>query len=113
MINDRPAAMYAVSSGQLSVIVPFATSGIWAKIQVNNNGKLSNVVTLFRRFCSPGVFTSSAAGDGNSAVLHADYSVVNAAHPAKQGEYIAIYATGLGVVSPAVAAMAHPARRYL
>ncbi len=102
MINNRPAPVYAVSAGQISAVVPYATSGDWATIQVINNGKPSNTVTLFNRDCSPGVFTLSSGGDGNGAVLHADYQVVNAANPAKQGEVILIFATGLGVVSPAV-----------
>ena len=102
MINDRPAPIYAVSSGQVSAIVPYATSGDWAKIQVINNGVASNAVTMYNRECSPGVFTLSAAGDGTGAVLHANYQVVNAANPAKQGEVVLIYATGLGAVSPTV-----------
>jgi uncharacterized protein (TIGR03437 family) len=102
MINDRPAPVYAVSPGQLSAIVPYATSGTYAKIQVINNGKTSNPVTMYNRSCSPAVFTLSAGGDGYGAVLHANYQVANAANPAKLGEVVLIYATGLGAVNPTV-----------
>jgi uncharacterized protein (TIGR03437 family) len=35
-------------------------------------------------------------------VLHLDYSIVTAANPAKRGEIVSIYLTGLGAVTPMV-----------
>jgi len=43
-----------------------------------------------------------SAGIGPGAILHADYTLVNAAKPAKVGETILIFLTGLGPVTPAV-----------
>ena len=102
LINDRPSAVYAVSATQVSAIVPYATSGSYAKIQVINNGKASNIVTLYLRDCSPGVFAIPATGSGAGAILHANYQLVTSANPAKQGEVILIYLTGLGLVKPSV-----------
>jgi uncharacterized protein (TIGR03437 family) len=45
--------------------------------------------------------TSNGLGDG--AILHSDFSVVNSSSPAKQGEVVQIYLTGLGDVNPPVA----------
>jgi uncharacterized protein (TIGR03437 family) len=41
-------------------------------------------------------------GLGDGATLHANYSVVNAANPAKAGEIVQVFLAGLGAVSPSV-----------
>jgi len=50
------------------------------------------------------LFTLTANGIGNGAILHANYSVVTPSNPAKVGETILVFLTGLGAVSPAVTA---------
>ena len=57
---------------------------------------------------SPGIFTLPPGGIGSGAVLHADYTVVSEANPAKPGETIQIFLTGLGKVSGNVPAGAAP-----
>ena len=42
-------------------------------------------------------------GVGQAAALHPDFSLVTTARPAQIGETIAVYLTGLGDVTPAVA----------
>lgn len=105
-VNGRNAPIYYVSATQVSVVVPYATESggndFLAKIQVINNGTPSNAVTVFINATSPGIFSIPPGGVGAGAVLHADYSVVSASNPAKRGETLQIYLTGLGDVSPAV-----------
>jgi len=78
-------------------------------VQVSNNGQLSNQVTLYTNASAPGVFTLTnnggtfAPGIGPAAVLHADYSLVTPENPARAGETLQLYVTGLGAVTPAVA----------
>jgi uncharacterized protein (TIGR03437 family) len=103
MINGRPAPIYVVSPGQISAVVPFATSEFVAAIQVINNGTPSNTVTSFVSLTAPGVFTKPEGGLGSAAALHSDFSLVTASNPAQIGETLAIFVTGLGDVSPAVA----------
>jgi uncharacterized protein (TIGR03437 family) len=43
-------------------------------------------------------------GLGNGAILHADYTLVSTASPAKIGETVQVFLTGLGPVAPPVAA---------
>jgi uncharacterized protein (TIGR03437 family) len=74
-----------------------------ASIRVVNNGTSSNTVTLYTNASAPGVFTLAASGTGPAAVLHADFSVVNQNNPAKKGETVLVFLTGLGAVDPAVA----------
>ncbi len=103
-INDRFAPIYFVSPSQVSVIVPYDTELSFAKIVVNNNGFMSNSVTLFVNPASPGIFSVPPGGVGSAAVLHADYSLVSTSNPARKGETVQVFLTGLGDVNPPVPA---------
>ena len=52
---------------------------------------------------APGVYSLDQSGSGAGAILHADFSLVNAANPAAAGETVLIYMTGMGTVTPNVA----------
>ena len=99
-INGRSAPIYLVSPNQIVCIVPYGTSESYAQIQVTNNGTPSNTVTVFADASAPGVFTASANGIGDGATLHANGSLVTTSNPAKVGETVTVYVTGLGGVSP-------------
>jgi uncharacterized protein (TIGR03437 family) len=101
-VNGLPAPVQFVSPGQISAIVPYAAGTSIARIQVNNNGVLSNVVTEFVNLTAPGVFTVPPGGVGYGAILHGDYSLVTAQNPAQVGETVAIYLTGLGTTNPLI-----------
>ena len=95
-----------MSPTQISAVVPYSTpsDGSLATIQVISNGTPSNTVQSYTGLTSPGVFTVPAGGLGYGAILHADYSLVSASSPAKQGETVQLFLTGLGAVRPAVTA---------
>ena len=105
-INNTPAPVYFVSPTQISVVVPYSldpNSTYLANIQVTNNGTASNTVTEYLGFTSPGVFTVPPGGIGAGAILHPNSpNLVTASSPAKIGETVEIFLTGLGPVSPAV-----------
>jgi len=103
LVNNVAAPVYVVSPGQVSAIVPYATTAAIAQIQVVNNGAKSNAVTMYVNQTAPGVFTNPAGGLGYAAALHADYSLVGPKSPAVVGETISIFVTGLGDVFPGVA----------
>jgi uncharacterized protein (TIGR03437 family) len=102
-VNGLPAPVQFVSPGQISVLVPYSVGSSIARIQVNNNGVLSNVVTEFVNLTAPGVFTVPPGGVGYGAVLHGNYSLVTAQNPAQVNETVAIYLTGLGTTNPVIA----------
>jgi uncharacterized protein (TIGR03437 family) len=104
MINGAAAPVYAVSPGQVNAVVPYTTpsDGSLASIQVISNGTPSNVVQTYTGLTSPGVFTVPSGGLGYGAILHANFSLVSATSPAKMGETVQLFLTGLGAVSPAV-----------
>lgn len=102
LINNVPAPISYVSSGQVAVLVPFEITAAVAQIQVINDGRASNVVTEFVNQTTPGVFTQDESGSGYAAALHKDGSLVTKNHPAQAGETVAVYVAGLGTVFPTV-----------
>ncbi len=53
---------------------------------------------------SPGIFTLNQQGSGDGAILHAeDFQPVSESAPARAGEFLLIFCTGLGPVQPEVA----------
>jgi uncharacterized protein (TIGR03437 family) len=103
LMNNRPAALYFVSPGQIAAIVPYGTTENVVQVQVDNNGTLSNAVTMFRFTTSPGIFSQSQSGEGIGAVLHTNFSLVTEANPARPGEVVQVFLTGLGAVFPTIA----------
>jgi uncharacterized protein (TIGR03437 family) len=102
-INNRLAPVSYVSGTQINALVPYGTVETTATIMIDNNGAMSNAVVVPVSATAPGVFSLSQNGVGEGAILHADFSVVNAGNPAHLGETVSIFLTGLGAVSPAVA----------
>ncbi len=105
-IDTTPCPIYYVSPTQIAVIVPYAlatnTTGL-ADIQVTNNGVKSNVVQMYFSTTAPGSFSQAANGLGLAAALHAATGqLITTANPAKAGEYISLYLTGLGLVTPPI-----------
>jgi uncharacterized protein (TIGR03437 family) len=104
------APIYAVcascSPQQISLVIPYMSNSTgFVTFQVVNNGTPSNTVTGYLGATSPGVFTQQANGISAGAIQHgADLSLVTSSSPAKAGETVVAYCTGLGAVTPAVAA---------
>ena len=101
-ISGLAAPIYYVSPTAVSVIVPYAVTGPVAQIQVISNGTASNTVSMFVNKTNPGVFTQNSTGLGASAVIHLDGSLVTSSNPAKIGETVSLFLTGLGTVNPLV-----------
>jgi uncharacterized protein (TIGR03437 family) len=97
------APLFFVSAGQINAQLPFEVplnSTITA--QVNFNGQTSAAIPVKVVPVSPGIFAN--AGSGPGAIIHnADFSAITSANPAVPGEYVDIFCTGLGAVSPAAA----------
>jgi len=105
LVNGQPAPIYDVSPTKVDAIVPYevSTATGYAEVQVNNGGLLSNQVQVYLTDANSGIFAASELGIGDAIALHADYSLVNVAHPAKPGETIIVALTGMGTVTPTVA----------
>jgi uncharacterized protein (TIGR03437 family) len=103
-IGGVPAPLFFVSPNQINLQVPFTVIGSYAPLVVSNGGATAATLPLLLSRASPGLFTASQDGKGAAAVLHAaDGAPVTASAPARAGEFLSIFASGLGAVAPAVA----------
>lgn len=102
-VNGRAAPVYSVSQNQITALIPYEVSGdFFATFQVQVNGSMSNLVTVYVDNSAPGIYTLSENGIGAGAILHANYSEVTASSPAVPGETVLLFMNGLGTVTPAV-----------
>ncbi len=100
-INGVRAPLFAIAnvSGQeqINFQLPATTLSPFA-LSVFNNGAQAIPIALNSLVAQPGIFTT----DGTTgAIQHSStYQQVTAGNPAKRGEVLVIYATGLGPVNP-------------
>jgi uncharacterized protein (TIGR03437 family) len=107
-INGAPAPLFAVDNlngqQQINFEVPWGVaSGPNAMITVMNSGATSPVVSVPVLAAQPGIFSYSVGGNSFGAILHANFQLADTAHPAKPGDTVLIYCTGLGAVTSAPA----------
>ncbi len=104
-IGGLPAPLYVVSAGQINCLVPFGvdTTKSTVTLTVTNGTASSNSVTVPLAKTSPGIFSNSQRGSGDGAFLHLDGSLVTPAAPAKKGEILTAYLTGLGALQKPIA----------
>jgi len=105
------APIYYVSDRLVNVQAPTTlNTGALTRIQVSNSSGSSAAVPLIASTANPGVFTYEVGGVGQAkatnqdGTLNGDGSILSTDKPAPPGSVIQVYATGLGAVSPAVAA---------
>src|ERR1019366_3930770 len=103
-VNGIAAPLFYISPGQINIQIPFQVTGIsTATLQVTNNGQQSNAVTVPLASGDPGIFMWADSTESyHAAVLHANGALVTSSNPAKRGETIEVFATGLGALNPAV-----------
>jgi uncharacterized protein (TIGR03437 family) len=97
-INGVPAPLLFVSAGQVNFQAPFELAGSTTDLVIETPAGLSEAVTVAVRPVHPGIFFDSATGVG--AILNADNTLVSES-PARRGEPVQIFTTGLGPVEPA------------
>jgi uncharacterized protein (TIGR03437 family) len=110
LVNGTAAPLYFTSAGQINFQLPYETPvGTVATVQVIANGKASNLRPLNVVPSVPRLLIWPGFAGGYGIVANQDYSLVlpssltipgYTSHPAKAGDTITIYCTGLGQTSP-------------
>jgi uncharacterized protein (TIGR03437 family) len=101
--DGAPAAIAYVSPYVLNVQVPFSVqAGRQTEMRVIYQST-SDAVMLDVLNAAPGLFTQSANGRGAVTAANPDWSTNSVARPAPKGQYVVIYAAGLGGLNPALA----------
>ncbi len=99
LIGGEPAGLYYVSPSQVNLVVPWAPRG--DHLVVVREDVASEPLTVPLSSCALGVFPQG--GDaGGAAAVHPDGSLVTPEHPARRGEAIGLYLTGMGVRDPLI-----------
>ncbi len=100
-LNNQPCPVLYVSPSQINVQLPFEYSGA-LNLTVGVGRIVSPAIPVTLAATAPSIFASSGSGNGAGAILHADYSAVSSSHPAKAGEIVLVFATGLGRTNPPI-----------
>jgi endo-1,4-beta-xylanase len=97
LFDGIPATILYARVGQVGAVVPFELAGKSSTtVQYEYQGLASNTVATQVRDAVPGIFTLDASGTGPGAILNAStYAVISKNNPARDGDYLAIYATGI------------------
>jgi len=103
-VGGVASPLFLVSPGQINFQVPFEVAQGATSIVVTR-GNQSVTRPVFVIPATPGIFTAAGDGYTSPVVVHAsDYSQVTPQNPARAGEYLAIFCTGLGTVNASVRA---------
>lgn len=104
--NGIPAPIYSVSNingaEQVNVQVPFELQPGQATVVITVKGG-SSTLTANVLPVLPGIFETTEGGQRYAVLLRPDGSFVTSANPARRGEIIRMFATGLGQVGPQTA----------
>jgi len=108
LFDGSAAPMIYAYPDQLSAVAPFSlgNAGTYVNgaianyIEVERDGKLSNIVSVGPVTPTPGIFTIDGSGTGQAAALNADLTVNGPNNPASRGTAIVLYGTGFGQTTP-------------
>lgn len=97
LISGMPAHLYYVSPGQINLLIPSNLLGGRRKLQLLRNGRAGPAVYVNLRQAAPALYQY----DNDTVIgLRPDGSLATPASPARPGEVMVFYATGLGPVTP-------------
>lgn len=98
-VSGSPLSLYYVSSMQINAVLPDNSSGLTPITVQNSEGQ--NTVNVYVGAAAPAIFTQDSSGAGPASALKAsDQSLVTADNPLHAGDFVELYATGLGLTTP-------------
>jgi uncharacterized protein (TIGR03437 family) len=96
-VGGYPAHIYLVSPGQVNFLIPSHLAAAEVTLRLVRDGTAGPGVKIVLRQSSPALFQI----DGESVVAsHLDYSLVSREKPSRPGNWVVLWATGLGPVTP-------------
>lgn len=98
LINNIPANIYYVSPTQVNLLIPTSLIAGPAVLQLVVDSLAGPAVPIMLQVAAPSFFQSDAT---TVLAVHLDNSLITAASPARPGEIVVLYASGLGPTNPA------------
>jgi len=99
LIGGLPAVLYYVSPGQINFLVPSYLSPGAVSVQVILDALAGPPVSMELASAAPALFETS---ESNAVATRPDGKLINPKSPAKPGDWVILYATGLGQTIPPV-----------
>lgn len=97
LINNVPATLWYVSPTLVNALIPSYLTAGPATVQVSANGYAGEPVTIQLTATAPAIFPADAT---TVIATHLDGSQVTTASPSHAGEWVILWAGGLGVTNP-------------
>jgi uncharacterized protein (TIGR03437 family) len=102
-LGGLPVPLFYAGEGQVNGQVPFElTAGTKASLLVTVKGVAAPPDEITLADAQPGIFTVDQSGSGAGVILDAAYRPLSASNPAKVGDIILVFCTGLGLTDPKV-----------
>jgi uncharacterized protein (TIGR03437 family) len=98
LINNIPANIYYVSPTQVNLLIPTSLIPGPVMIQLVVDGLAGPAISILLQSAAPSLFQLDAT---TVLAVHLDGSTITAASPAKAGEVVVLFASGLGPTNPA------------
>jgi uncharacterized protein (TIGR03437 family) len=89
----------SMNSTSITAVVPASVPPGAAVVQVSSGGASSNQVVVPVSAAAPGIFSQTGSGFGQGYILNKDGTLNTPSNPAKPGDPITVFATGVGPVS--------------
>jgi len=104
-IGGRPAPLVSTTEGQISAILPYdLPSGSTQQLVVRRGNRISVPEPVSIQSAQPAVFTINQTGRGQGHIYvvpaPGEQILADSSRPAREGEFLVIYCTGLGGVDP-------------
>ncbi len=101
---DAPLISLVNQGGQeqINLQVPFGIPTGTVTVVIENNGSRATITGVQVLPVLPGIFEFTSGSTKLAAALHADFSVVTPQNPARRGEVILLFLTGMGATNPPV-----------
>ena len=98
LLNATPIQPSYLSASQINAVIPDSASGL-AQLTVRNDAG-SHTVNVLIEAAMPAIFTLDGSGTGPAAAIRASNNrVVGSGNPLHAGDYVELFATGLGATT--------------
>ena len=102
LFDGQAAPLVYVSATQSAAVIPYEVAGKSStQLTVSYNSVVSAATALPIGPAQPGLFSANEQGSGPGAIYNQNSTLNSSTNPESPGNYIALYGTGEGLLSPA------------
>jgi uncharacterized protein (TIGR03437 family) len=102
-LGGQPLPLFYVGANQVNAVVPYGLPlNQPMQLSVSQGSKLSVPLTVSGIAGRPGIFTQDQSGTGLGVIVNQNYQVLKSSCDVTEGDYVTVYADGLGEVKPPV-----------